>query len=289
MKTILFLSLIFLGVSQSGVAQTKDGFPDEYRVYKTVNGDVLDLHIFYPENHQPSEKRAAIVFFHGGAWRSGDPSRFYPQCEYLVERGMVAISAKYRLSSKGGSKPKECVTDAKSAIRWVRGHADELGIDSNRIAAGGGSAGGQMAAATATAKAFDDPNDDLTVNCRPNALVLFNPVIDNGPGPNSFAHGRVAAYWEDFSPLHNLSGETPPTLIIVGSQDTASTPAACEAFQEKMESLGNRCDLLIYEGQSHGFYFKKPAFRSTTKEAMAQFLRSIGFIDNESEIQYPQE
>ncbi|WPJ96745.1 alpha/beta hydrolase [Coraliomargarita algicola] len=272
--------LCLISIAHIGFALSSGPQPDQTRVYKTIGEKDFELHIFYPKGHQPAEARAAIVFFHGGAWNSGDPNRFYPQCQYLAERGMVAISAKYRLRGSDGTSPAECVTDAKSAIRWVRSHASALGVDPNRIAAGGGSAGGQMAAATATATGFNDPSDDLSIDCRPNALVLFNPVIDNGPGPNAFAHNRVVKYWKDFSPLHNISENTPPTIILVGSEDGASKPAACEAFQQRMQENGRRCDLLIYEGQTHGFYFKKPKYRPITKEVMAQFLLSIGFIEN---------
>ena len=82
-----------------------------------------------------------------------------------------------------------CCADAKSALRYVRAHATELGIDPQRIAAAGGSAGGHLAAFTALVDGLDDPQDDLAVSCKPNALVLFNPVFNNGP--DQWGHGRV--------------------------------------------------------------------------------------------------
>ena len=121
--------------------------PTRSLVYKTINGARLQLHVFEPEGHKPSDRRPAIVFFFGGGWTGGGlpairpPTQFYPQCKYLASRGMVAISAEYRVKGTHGVSPFECVTDGKSAVRWVRAHAAELGIDPNRLASGGGSAG----------------------------------------------------------------------------------------------------------------------------------------------------
>jgi len=106
-------------------------------VYKTIDGHELALHVFEPPECATNEKRPAIVFFFGGGWNKGTPSQFYPHCEHLSSLGMVAMSAEYRIKSKHGTTPFECVKDAKSAVRWIRSHADELGIDPHRIAAGG--------------------------------------------------------------------------------------------------------------------------------------------------------
>ena len=116
--------------------------PDEQKTYKKVGKVELQLHIFNPKGHKASDQRPAIVFFFGGGWSGGTPSQFYPQCEYLAKRGMVAISAEYRVKSRNGTSPLECVKDGNSAVRWVRSHAEELGIDPSKLAAGGGSAGG---------------------------------------------------------------------------------------------------------------------------------------------------
>ena len=149
--------------------------------YKTVNGIKLNLWMFTPENHKLTDNSPAIIFFFGGGWREGTPAQFVKHCEYLSARGMVAIVADYRVKSRHGVPAKDCVSDAKSAIRWVRENASEFGIDSNRIAAGGGSAGGHLAAACATLPKFDDDNENESISSKPNALVLFNPVLIIGP------------------------------------------------------------------------------------------------------------
>ncbi|MBT6399335.1 MAG: carboxylesterase family protein, partial [Verrucomicrobia bacterium] len=98
------LSLVF-ACSMSFAEQL---IPDEQKTYKKVGKVELQLHIFNPKGHKASDQRPAIVFFFGGGWSGGTPSQFYPQCEYLAKRGMVAISAEYRVKSRNGTSPLEC-------------------------------------------------------------------------------------------------------------------------------------------------------------------------------------
>lgn len=257
-----------------------EGFtPDREVVYKTVGDVQLKLYLFTPPRHSPTDKRAAIMFFFGGGWNSGSPTQFYPHCEYLASRGMVALSADYRVFSRHKTSPRECVKDGKSAIRWVRQHAGELGIDPDRIAAAGGSAGGHVAAATGTVIAFNEENEDLTVSSLPNALVLFNPVLDTGPGTQ--AHKRVTEYWQDISPMHNINGNTPATIIFLGTKDEVVPLESAEAFKTKMAEKGIRCDLEIYEGQKHGFFnFKNKENYTDTVKKMDRFLSSLGYLES---------
>ncbi|MDH4238929.1 MAG: carboxylesterase family protein, partial [Phycisphaerae bacterium] len=89
-------------------------------VYKTIGEVELKLHIFKPPEQDAKELSPAIVFFFGGGWVGGTPEQFYHQCEHFASRGMVAISAEYRVKNRHGTTPFECVADGKSAIRWVR-------------------------------------------------------------------------------------------------------------------------------------------------------------------------
>lgn len=260
--------------------KTTSFVPTEKWVYKTVGETTLEMHAFLPPGHQPTDKRPAIVFFFGGGWNSGAPSQFYPHCAYLASRGMVAVSADYRVKSRQSTTPRECVQDGKSALRWLRRHAAEHGIDPGRIAAGGGSAGGHVAAATATVSGLNEPNEDLTIDCRPDALVLFNPVFDNGP--DGWGHDRVKDYWREISPLHNISTQTPPTIVLSGGEDKLIPVATVNRFAELMKAAGRRCDVHIYEGQPHGFfnYSSRDNYRKTVVEA-DRFLASLGFLAGE--------
>ncbi|GAA5494911.1 acetylxylan esterase [Rubritalea halochordaticola] len=269
---LLFLFSSFLPV----LAKQK---PDENITYKEVEGKDLQLHVFYPEGHQKNDARPAIVFFFGGGWKSGAAQQFYPHCEYLASRGMVAISADYRTAKSHKTSPQECVMDGKSAIRYVCSHAKELGIDPNKVLAGGGSAGGHVAAATATLKKYDDPADNLKVSCRPAALVLFNPVYDNSK--EGYGYDRVKDYWKDFSPMHNLSKEVPPTIVFLGDKDKLIPVSTAQSFQKQMKELGVKSELHVYPGQEHGFFNANKSggkyFKLNCVE-MDRFLVELGYL-----------
>ncbi len=268
-KLVLLLS--FLSVCSWAEEDIK---PTRIVPYKETPQGELRLHIFNPAKHTANSKSPAIVFFFGGGWNSGSPSQFYPQSAHLAKRGMVAIAAEYRTKKGHGTDPRACVMDAKSAMRWVRAHAKELGIDPNRIAAGGGSAGGHLGAATATVTAFDEPDEDTSVSCIPQALVLFNPVFDNAE--NGYGHDRVKEYWQDFSPMHNLRKGAPPTIVFLGTKDDLIPVATAEKYKKTMETNGDRCDLFLYEDQPHGF-FNKAKYNETLAE-MDRFLVSLGWL-----------
>jgi acetyl esterase/lipase len=196
---------------------------------------------------------------------------------------MVAISAEYRVKNRHKTSPLECVKDGNSAICWVRAHAGELGIDPKKIAAGGGSAGGHVAAAIGTTKGIVEEGEDPTVSSRPDALVLFNPVFDNGP--KGYGHDRVKAYWEKISPFHNLDKTTPPTIVFLGTKDKLIPVATGEKYRDTMKGLGARCDLHLYDGEPHGF-FNKSKYHETVFEA-DRFLASLGFLKGEPTIGHP--
>ena len=272
------LPLLFLMCSLLSFATSVD--PNQKVVYKTIDGIELQLHIFYPENHQKSDNAPAIVLFHGGGWNGGGASQFYNQCAYFASRGMVSISVDYRVKKQHGTTPKECVKDGKSAMRFVKKNASQFGIDPERIVAGGGSAGGHIAAATATLSKFNEDGEDTSVSCVPKALVLFNPVADNSE--EGYGHNRVKEYWKSFSPAHNLSENTPPTIIMLGTKDTAFKPHLAEKFKNNMSSLGNRCDLILYKDQVHAFF--NVGFREMHIQTMKDadvFLTSLGYLKGE--------
>lgn len=259
--------------------------PDKNLVYKTVtrDGEPVELKIdtFLPTGHQVSDKRPAIVFFHGGGWYGGHNNQFFTQCRYLALRGMVAFAAEYRCINDFKTTPKECVIDGKSAVRWLRQHAAELGIDPKKLAAGGDSAGGHIAAATAFGKGFEEESEDKAMSCRPDALVLFEPVFDNGPG--GFAHDLVKAYWEDFSPIDNVGGNPPPAIVLLGTKDEYVPVETGKRFQRLMRENGGRCDLHLYEGKKHGFFnlwIGKEDLALTLVE-VDRFLTSLGYLIGE--------
>ena len=266
----------FLSAGLPGLAEP---VPDAVIPYKQIGETVLTVHIFNPSGHTQSDKTPAMVFFFGGGWINGDPSKFYSQSEYLASRGMVAVCADYRTRERHGTSPQECVKDGKSAVRWVRAHAAELGIDPDRIAAGGGSAGGHIAAATGTLEGFNETEEELSISCRPDALVLFNPVFDNSE--NGYGYSRVQDHWKEFSPAHNITASAPPTLIMMGTEDKHMSVPVTERYKAEMDRAGVRCDLHFYAGEKHGFY-NKSKFKETLQD-MDSFLTSLGWLKEKSE------
>lgn len=245
-------------------------------IFKTVGNASLEMKLYYPPDWQEGGKMLpAIVFFFGGGWYGGEITQFREIAPYLARRGMIVVTPEYRTINEHKITPAECLADAKSAMRYVYKNAPRLGIEDNRVAAGGISAGGQLAAATAFSQGFDAPDDDLQVTCKPTALVLFVPVIDNGPG--GFAHDQVKSYWENFSPMHNISANPPPTLFMVGDHDQYIPVATAKKFHAEMEKNGGRCDLIIYKNSDHAFNFSPQGSKATT-QAMDDFLVSLGYL-----------
>lgn len=252
----------------------------QVEIYKVASGDELKLYIINPKGHEPkTDRRAAIVFFFGGAWNGGTPTQFEQHSRYLAAREMVAMVADYRVKSRQGTPPSACVKDGKSAIRYIRKHAERLGVDPDRIAAGGGSAGGHVAAATGMIDGFEDENDDHSISSKANALALFNPVYDNGP--TGWGHTRVEEYWQEISPAHNITKDDPPAIVFLGSQDALIPVATAEKFKGDMEQLGLKSELHVYEGQPHGFFNEKKGgteiFFDTIRK-MDHFLVGVGYL-----------
>jgi acetyl esterase/lipase len=109
----------------------------------------LHLHLFLPPEASCSRLYPAILFLHGGGFIQGDPAQFAPHCRYFSARGMVAASAQYRLLQQGATSLADCIADSRMALHWLRAQADDLHMDPSRIVAGGGSAGGHLAASMA--------------------------------------------------------------------------------------------------------------------------------------------
>lgn len=248
-------------------------------VYKKLLGRDLRIYVQTPEGWTAADRRPAIVLFHGGGWTKGTPAVLNDQAAHCSSLGLVTCLAEYRLLTEPAATPEVCISDAKSALRWVRAHAAELGINPDRIAAGGGSAGAHLAASTTLLGGFDDPDDSLSVSPKPQALVLLNPVIDNGP--DGFGYARVKDRYREFSPAHNVTAGVPPTLILSGTADTTARPGLLEKFTADMHAAGNRCDLRLYEGGMHGFYRKSDhggRFHPLTLAEISTFFRSLGWI-----------
>lgn len=272
--------LAFLNAPMLAHADTLPGFDSE--VYKVVNGVELKVFFKYPPDRKSQESYPAIVFFYGGGWARRNIDHFRPHAEHFSRRGMVAVLADYRVRELHQSTLFDAVADAKSAMRFLYKTHNRYSIDPARLVASGGSAGGHLAACTAIIKGFNDPQDDLSIPTRPAALILFNPVIDNGP--SGIGYPRIGQRYLEFSPIHNITPGVPPTIFFLGTEDDGIPVWTAKSFQMRMEENGNRCDLLLYEGQKHGFFrYREDSTNDNryyweTVRAADAFLVSLGYI-----------
>jgi len=245
--------------------------------YKQVSTGDLKLHIFEPQNGKKGEPRSAIIYFFGGGWSNGTPLQFYRECAHYAAKGMVAVTAEYRISYLHKTTPFESFEDAKDAIRWLRQHASDLNIDLNRIAAAGASAGGQLAAATGIIR--ENISEKSVISSKPNLLLLYYPVIDNGP--DGYGPEEMKKRFQEISPLHNIDATAPPTLFVLGTKDPLIPVKTAEEFKMKMEKAGTVCELHLFEGAGHPiFYYAKELTENYDKmlELSDRFLRKYGYL-----------
>jgi len=279
--TVLFLTVFTsLSVSAETVKHDFEGAATA-DIYKTASGDDLWIYRFDPSGHDASkDKRPAVVFFFGGGWNGGTVTQFEQHAKYLAARGMVTFVADYRVKSRQKTSPDACVADGKSAVRWIRKNAARLGIDPDRIAAGGGSAGGHVAATTGICDGLDDPAESGSpVSSKANALLLFNPVYDNGP--DGYGHTRVKAWFPAISPAHNITQDDPPTIVFLGSKDSLVPVATAQKFDADLRAVGVQSEVHVYDGQPHGFFneSKSPASFLDTVLKSDAFLVALGWIE----------
>ena len=256
---LFFFNLIFSQINPEKV------------LYKSTDQADLNLFVYKPVDFDKSQTYSCIIFFHGGGWNSGDYKQFERQSIYFASRGMVAISVEYRIRNKHGTTPIEAIEDAKSAIRFVRSNAKVFSINPNRIAAAGGSAGGHLAAVSANIDLFDNSVEDLSISSKPNLLILYNPVI----------HYSKKWQWinnpSDASPFENIKLGSPPTIILTGTEDKIVPVELVKNYKKRMESIGSRCDLILYEGAEHAFFNRGDDFVDTVLQTDI-FLKSNWYL-----------
>ncbi|MBI5381796.1 MAG: alpha/beta hydrolase [Opitutae bacterium] len=246
-------------------------------IYKRVGTVELKLDLFFPAGFKASDQRPGLVAYHGGGWAAGSPRSMYPYAGWATDHGMVGISVQYRRF-----KPKteltvfECVKDARSAMRYVRSHAAELGLDPQRLIAIGSSAGGHLAVATALFDEVNDPGDDLKVSCRPDALILLWPVIDTST--EGYGNAKIGERWRELSPLHQVRPGLPNTFLAHGTADATVPFKGAEAFHQAMLKAGNRCDFVVGPDGGHGYMMKDAAAYADALRKFEAFLSSLGLL-----------
>lgn len=254
-------------------------YSQEKVVYKEINGLSLVMEVYTPENLNVSKKHPAMLFYFGGGWNKGSIKQFEEHAKYYSKKGIVCFLVDYRVKNRHQSTPFESLKDAKSSIRYVRKNAELYHIDTQKIIAVGASAGGQLAAAAALIEEYNEVSDDISISCKPDALVLFNPAIDNGPGGVGF--GKFGDLYKTISPIHNITKEAPPTIMFLGTNDNLIPVETAKYYQVVMKKLERICELHLYEGMKHGFFNVQYAenYKSTIAKT-DDFLQSIHFSDS---------
>ena len=244
-------------------------------VYKQSGGAPRELEVFFPPGlPRAAARRPAAIFFHGGAWGGGNLFQFRRACSYLASRGVVAATANYRkhtraerdLLPEGESFKRVCITDAKSAIRWMKQHAGELGIDPARLIVGGGSAGGHVGVLATLTPGLDDPADPPEFDTRAAAYLLFNPAFHAGDR----ADPQVDV-------LHHLGGGMAPAIFFFGTNDPAWRPGSDTVLRELRARGVASGELWIAAGQAHGF-FNQPPWQDVTLAEADRFLVRHGLL-----------
>lgn len=279
----LLLALFIASLAALAPAQDRfDGPTGKPYTYKTSAGMEREMEIFFPEGHDPAKSKVpGMILFHGGGWSGGDLSQFRFACAYFASRGLVCATAEYRMIGKadpklpaGESKKRVCITDAKSAIRWFKQNAGELGIDPDRIITGGGSAGGHISALATMNPGLNDPADPKDIETKVVAYLWFNPAFAPDDSKDS-----------EIDILTHMKADLPPAVVFFGDKDTWKK--GWDTAHAKWMEIGTKSiELHIAEGQPHGFFNKDP-WRTLTLIEADKFLVKHGLLTGEPTLKMP--
>ena len=252
--------------------------------YATIEGfRPLTLDLYQVPAKPKDSPRPAIVFVHGGGWSGGDArhqtgfDNFPATLAALAAKGYVVASVNYRLS--GEAHFPGPVQDVKSALRWLRGHATDYGIDTTRVMVWGAEAGGQIAAIVGTSCGVTtlEPAADakskapMASDCVQGVIDWFGPTdfaswdADAGHTPEPGAATRLGAYLgceladcapgivHAASPLSYIESMSPPFLIQQGGADTLVPPAQSQKLYDALKSQHVPSDMVIYPDLGQDF------------------------------------
>ena len=272
MSRVLAILLSTLLISLSSFAQNKkknaQKLPDHIKKIANVEfakeGDKsLQLDLYLPKNS--NEKVPVIMWVHGGGWLKG--SRTKAKGLWLVEHGYAIASISYRLTTEA-IWPAQ-INDCRSAVRFLRSNADKYGLNGDKIAAWGGSAGGHLVAVLGTQ---DLPKDEKVSSRVQAVLDWYGPSDLLSMPPNNVSEKRtieqvrnsngakllgatvrdVPDLAKEASGFWNVSKDDPPFLIMHGEKDPGVPLEQSTKFHEKLKAAGVSSELFIVKGAGHG-------------------------------------
>lgn len=240
---------------------------------------------------RPAEPAPAIVFIHGGAWRSGDKSAGVGRLAPLVERGFVCATINYRLT--GDAQFPAQIEDCKTAIRFLRAHAVDYGIDPERIGVWGSSAGGHLVAMLGVAGdvaefdkgPWEGESSRVQAVCDwfgPADLTLMTrqrSAMDHSraDSPEGFLLGGAVSERQRMaelaSPVNHVSGDDAPFLIMHGTEDPTVPYGQSVALATKLMEAGVEVDVVPMVGAGHGG--KEFSSASAMERIVAFFERTL--------------
>ena len=230
---------------------------EESVVFGTGGGRALHCDVFLPPEHGLG--RTAILLVHGGGWVSGDRTQLRGYGILLARLGFVCIASEYRLSGEA-IWPAQ-IHDVKAAVRWVRAHAEHYGIDPDKIAVSGNSAGAHLALMLAGLAdgQLEGDGGNAGVSTRVAACVAIYPPtelrVEHPSDPvGLLLGGKVATEVEDeASPLTYVTADFPPTMLVHGNADEVVPVDASFAMYHGLNKAGAAVELHIYDGVAHAF------------------------------------
>jgi acetyl esterase/lipase len=246
-------------------------------VYRDGQPQPMRLHVFKPKNWKPEDRRPALVFFFGGGWTRGTPEHSATYAKLAATLGMVGIAPDYRTRDRFGTSPLESVADGRAAVRWIEDHADQLGIDPQKIVVGGSSAGGHVALWTAITHTPPGSATNEAPRVKPVALILVSPVSDTSSAIG-YTPQRFGDKAEALSPVHQLDAKMPPVLLFHGDADTTVTNAQSIALHDRLVASSNVCEFISVPGGNHGFQSQLPEWKDKSRDIMKTFLTDQGVL-----------
>ncbi len=259
---VLAGALALVALAQPAVGQAVEVRRD--LEYGTANGKSLLLDAYVPA--AGSDRRPAVVMFHGGGWRFGDKASWGEEAQRFASRGWVAFSVNYRLDEPLAF-PAE-IDDAQAAVRWVRDHAAEYLVDPRRIAALGESAGGHLTAMLATLG-----SGSLEEGARIRVGAAWSPPTDLVALAGSRGNGWVGPLLgctlstcpdrlAQASPVNHVDQSDAP-LYLVHSTDELVPLSQAEAMAQRLKMAGVDHRLDVFPGSRHALDFRGDAWAPT--------------------------
>lgn len=287
-QVVAALALMAVSFLLACTAEAADVIWEENVVYGKGGDEELKLDLVRPSTG--TGPFPAMVFIHGGGWVGGNRAGFKSWALQAAQHGYVSMTISYRLTqidpqTKLGKVPFPAqIEDCKCAIRWLRANAAKYNVDPQRIGVGGGSAGGHLSllvGLTDASHKLEGRGGHADQSSRVQAVVnVFGPTDmtkcwETSAGARPFIQGLCGKpedannSFKTASPVTYISQDDPPVLTLHGSADTLVPPSQATVLDEQLKAAGVKHDLMIFEGEGHGF---KAEGQKKGFDTMWQFL-----------------